>query len=107
MERTEHTNLIQSLAGMINPDNQADAPRILTQLSEDYGVVLDENATFKTSNEELTNKNDELRKANADLFLKVGNTSTENKKQTMDKKETEGEEIPSFDTLFNEKGELI
>ena len=106
MERTEHTNLIQSLGNMINPDNQAEATAILTQLSEDYGVVLDENANFKSSNEELTNKNDELRKANADLFLKVGNTNTNNKK-SMDEKETKGDEIPTFESLFNEKGELI
>lgn len=104
MERTEHKKILQDLLKTINPENQATATELMTKLSDDYEEVMTNSENFESKNKELLERNEKLREVNADLFLKVGKRidAPENKED-----ENEGgEEIPTFDELFNEKGEL-
>lgn len=104
MTREEHKKQIQSLLGMLNPEHQADASVILTNLSEDYEQTLTHSEQLETDKQNLTDRNARLRDVNADLLLKVGVGTTK-----PDEKEQEKPEINpvSFDSLFNEKGELL
>ena len=104
MTRDEHGNIITQIMGMINPDNQADASTLLTSLSEDYNNVLTDYEKSCENVNTLEEKNQQLRNANSELFLKVGHTQTETKQD--DFKSDEKDDIKSFDDLFNEKGDL-
>lgn len=66
-------------------------------VSKDY----DELATLKTSNQELIANNEALRSANMKLFLQVGAKSTEE-----DPTDPQPNEALTYDSLFNEKGEI-
>lgn len=66
-------------------------------VSKDY----DELATLKTSNQELIANNEALRSANMKLFLQVGANTKEE-----DQPDTQHEEALTYDSLFNEKGEI-
>lgn len=103
MTRDEHKNIVNQLLGMVTPESQANASNLLTQLTEDYESTLSIFEATATANETLTANNETLRDVNAKLFLKVGHVDT---KKTTEHTEPD-EEKPSFDSLFNEKGELI
>mgnify|MGYP003298400202 CR=1 FL=1 len=104
MTRDEHKGIVNELLTMVNPDNQANASDLLTQLTDDYEQTLagleQANANVTT----LTANNETLREVNARLFLRVGEPSgggkiTEPEPPKDDPKLT-------FEDLFNEKGEL-
>lgn len=107
MERSEHKKLIQEMLGMVNPDNQARASEILTTLSDDYETVLSESEDSANRVTELTANNETLRSVNAKLFLKVGEvTPTTPKDQEPSLDESNIPNI-TFESLFNDKGDLI
>lgn len=106
MTRDEHSAEIQRLIGMINPDHQADATQILTGLSDDYEEMLTASETLTTENATLKGNNEKLRSVNAELFLKVGTTNKETHKEEPANNNNNGEEIPTFESLFNENGVL-
>lgn len=107
MTRDEHKELVNKMLAMVTPEKQADASALLTQLSDDYEETLTNYETASTNVTKLTENNERLREVNAELFLKVGRTST--KENTDEKPETGGEESPelNYESLFNEKGELL
>lgn len=108
MTRDEHRQKINAILGMVHEDNQAEASEILTALTEDYDDTLTSSETLATENTALKEKNEKLRSVNADLFLKVGTTQNTNKGNKPESNNTnDDDKIPSFDTLFNDKGELI
>lgn len=109
MTRDEHKAAIQSLYGMIAADHQADASAILNNLSNDYEETLTGYEAANANVQTLTANNEKLRNVNADLFLQVGETrkKTETKPTEQDGKKTEAEKKLTFESLFNEKGELI
>ena len=106
MTRDEHKKLINQMLSMVAPENQANASEILTQITEDYEQTLTDFETATENVKELTANNENLRAVNSKLFLKVGETIKNDETMNND---VEDEPIPppSFDTLFNEKGELI
>lgn len=105
MTEQEHKNIITQVMGFIHPDHQADASELLTSLSEDYQNQLREASEASEKVTQLTENNEKLRKVNADLFLKVGApTDTGKDKQGAD---GNNDDLPEFEALFNEKGELI
>lgn len=106
MNRADFQTAIELLLEMIQPERQADASEMLTSLSEGFNTVLDANETIQGENAQFKADNERLRKVNTDLFLKVG---AENKSDYKHNEPPTGkdEDIPSYDTLFNEKGELI
>lgn len=107
MTREEHKNIVNQMLALVTAENQATASELLTQLTDDYEQTLTNNETLTTTNATLTANNEKLRSVNAELFLKVGTTKkeTNNEKENNDKeKETD---LPTIESLFNEKGELI
>lgn len=103
MDRNEHQTVIEQLLPFINPDNQADATALLTQLSDGFNEVVTTNEELQTSNEKFKTDNEKLRKVNTDLFLKTGEKFKDpNAKDTEDF----NEEKLSYDDLFKE-GELL
>lgn len=110
MERTEHKNIINQLMTMVSSEHQADASMLLTQLSDDYEQTLTLSETANASVQELTERNEKLRAVNADLFLKVGTTTqsvTNNNETGGQSEDAPQQEKMTFESLFNEKGELI
>lgn len=108
MTREEHETLVQNI--MNSASNQAELSLLLTQLTEDYEKVLTESETATKSVTDLTADNENLRKVNMQLFLKVGHkdAGNQNNKEGSNGKEGNGEEgkTASFEELFDEKGEL-
>ena len=102
MTRDEHKKAVAKLLGMVSAEHQADASELLTTLSEDYEETLTTSETSATRVSELTAKNEKLRQVNTELFLKVGTPQ----KQKEDVKEESNIPDITFDSLFNEKGEL-
>lgn len=111
MKREEHKSIIQELLGCATPDKQARASELLTQLTDDYEQTLTGSETLTSENSTLKENNEKLRQVNADLFLKVGNTTNTNQGGTGKENKSKGQEGKetelTFDKLFNEKGELI
>lgn len=81
--------------------DQAQLSTILSGLSDVYSTKITEVETATTTATQLTSDNEKLRKANMDLFLKVGADVT--KQQDQQKVE---DDTPTFDDLFDEKGNL-
>lgn len=106
MTREEHKAAVNRLLGMVASEHQATASELLTNLSDDYEQTLTAHEQAQNSVRTLTENNESLRAVNTKLFLRVGDTEKALHKEdkTPDKPK---DEIPSFDTLFNEKGELI
>lgn len=109
MTREEHKQIMTDLLKTIAPEHQATATGLMTQLTEDYEKTLTEFETTSKANETLTANNEKLREVNADLFLKVGVSKKDAHIEKPKEKPTdEGEtKLPTFDSLFNEKGELL
>ena len=80
--------------------DQAKVSTILTELTEDYNNVAVETTNAKATATKLTEDNEKLRQANMNLFLKVGEVKP---KEIIKDKDT----TPSFEGLFNAKGNLI
>ena len=106
MKRNEYKSLISELLTLSTPDNQGRVSEILTQLTEDYETVLTTSEGYENRVAELSANNETLRKVNADLFLKVGTQLPGSGDSDTGADETETE-IPTFESLFNDKGELI
>lgn len=106
MEITRHTEIIQNLLSLVSEENQATASEQLTELSEDYSETTTNYNNLVAENNTLKENNEKLRKANTDLFLKVGEKVTDNSQANNNLKDNEDKKI-NFDTLFNEKGELL
>lgn len=113
--RDEHKTALNNLLGMIAPDRQGEASAILTDLSDNYEQTVTESENNASRVSELTKNNETLRKVNADLFLKVGQTHNETRNNpptpTQNQTVPSGGEPPkpemTFDKLFNEKGDLM
>lgn len=104
MTREEHKAYVNQLLGMVSAEHQADASQILTSLSEDYDQALATSESNATTIQNLTANNENLRKVNTELFLKVGHTIPA---QNNNAPEQPQEKPMAFSELFNEKGELI
>lgn len=98
----EHTKLIQDIR--LNLTDEAKVTEALTKLSEDYGATLKTVETEKTTAATLTKTNEDLRKCNMELFLKVGSPTPAN--TTKPGQTDTGEQKKSFESLFDEKGKL-
>lgn len=108
MTRDEHKQLMSQLLTTIAPEHQATATQLMTTLTEDYEQTLTDFEKTTNDNKTLTANNEKLREVNADLFLKVGVTKKESHTDTHQETTNEGEkDLPTFDSLFNEKGDLL
>ena len=111
MKREEHKGIVNQLLGMVASEHQARASELLTNLGDDYEQVLTASEQASANVETLTKNNETLREVNAKLFLRVGESDKEARKQdtnTGDKEEQDEEQtVIPFSKLFNEKGELL
>lgn len=108
MTRDEHKAEIQKLFGMIAPDHQAAASEILNGLSNDYESTQSTLETANANVQTLTQNNENLRAANTKLFLQLGSTpKPEDKPGKAPAQNSPEEKKLTFESLFNEKGELI
>ena len=104
MTRDEYKQKITKALGFASPEHQASMSELLTELSDDYESVLTDSESASEKVTELTKNNETLRAVNAKLFLKVGEVPKDVPKTT-----EQEEDIPNvtFESLFNDKGELI
>ena len=78
---------------------------LLAQMSDEVVKIYDSNESLANSNKQFESDNETLRKANMDLFLRIGADKTDFEKQ----KDTTGitqeeNEKRKFENLFDEKG---
>ena len=107
MKREEHKDLVKKI--MENAGNQGELSLLLTQLSEDYEKVLTESESAVATVATLGADNENLRRVNMELFLKVGHEKpkdnpTDNGGKTAP--ETPSNEL-TFEKLFDENGGLM
>ena len=104
LTRAELKAKFNEVLGMATPENQASVTELMSTLNDEYDSILTENENLTTRNQELVANNEKLRSVNAELFLKVG--VSDKKTEKSDTTDNEVERIP-YDTLFNDKGELM
>lgn len=106
MTRDEFKQKMNGLIGCVASEHQATASETLAELSEGFESVFNENEDNKSKITELTANNENLRRVNTKLFLKVGEIP---KGDPTPAPTPEGDPEPekiSFESLFNDKGEL-
>ena len=99
---------IEEMQNAINEvrQNLNDLPKVtelLNNIGDSFSEVVKNNTTLEETNQKLTTDNDKLRNVNMDLFLKVGEKRTNTEIKTEQKQENN---IPSFDELFDNEGNL-
>ena len=78
---------------------------ILVQMADAYGEAVANSEKISSENETLKKANENLRDSNMRLFLKLGGTDNEAKKQEQEKPEGDGEK---FDDIMGRlKGKFI
>lgn len=105
LTREQFRQKTNEILSFTTPENQANASELLTELSDEFESVMTSSENNATRVQELTENNERLRKVNTDLFLKVGSPVTDENKGTDPEPKTD--KPVSFETLFNDKGELI
>jgi len=104
MNVEDHTKIIQEIAQ--NLTDSAKVTELLTSLSNDYAEVI----PVVAKNVELESNMEQLRQANMKLFLQVGAVPKDTPPTPIGQPEPPiitTEEPKQFESLFNEKGELI
>jgi hypothetical protein len=98
LTKEQHTKILNDLRSMCTDIGKAS--EILTELSDDYSSTLACVDDLTNKNAEFHKNNESLVKANGNLFLKL-------QMQEENKEEEKEEEKPlTFDSLFDEKGNL-
>lgn len=98
MTREEFERSIQEIGALEDVVQIRD--RLLT-LQNNVNVDYDELTTLRNSNQDLIANNEALRSANMKLFLQVGA-----KPNATDQTDPQPNEALTYDSLFNEKGEI-
>ena len=97
--------VLEKLTAIGTCEDDAERRDLLTTLSDEIEKDYDERDTLKTTNDDLLAKNKKLRSTNMELFVQVGASRLEDIDEPEKKEEKQGEKL-SFESLFNEKGEL-
>jgi hypothetical protein len=98
MELDKHKKILADILNI--KDDPARISELLTEIADDYGIISAEKTKAELEAAKLKNDNESLRDVNQRLFLKVGTPLAK------DEPAQETNQIPGFETLFNEKGEL-
>lgn len=101
---------IEEMQNAINEvrQNLNDLPKVtelLNNIGDSFSEVVKNNTTLTETNQKLTTDNDKLRNVNMDLFLKVGEKRTNTNAEIKTEQKQENN-IPSFDDLFDNEGNL-
>lgn len=100
MTEDEFFNKTNDILGKL--DNQGEVSTILKELNDGYKDVLSQNQELTNKNTQLETDRENLRKANMELFLKVGNKTN----NTTNEPQTSNNEKLSYDDLFDEEGKI-
>lgn len=100
MTEDEFFNKTNDILGKL--DNQGEVSTILKELNDGYKDVLSQNQELTNKNTQLETDRENLRKANMELFLKVGNKTN----NTTNESQTSNNEKLSYDDLFDEEGKI-
>ena len=104
MKKSEFTEKIKAI-GTCEDDVQRRT--LLAELEEDAAKDYDELERLGTENQTLTTANEGLRDANMKLFLRVGESKTEEQRKKDETGiETEKKNKRKFEDLFDEKGDI-
>ena len=106
LTREQFRQKMNTLLSFATPDNQANASELLTELSDEFDDVMTQSETATNRVQELTENNERLRKVNTDLFLKVGTPAKDTDTPPDTGTDTKTDPV-SFESLFNEKGDLM
>jgi regulator of replication initiation timing len=99
----EHTAIINQI--LENHTDQAQVSTLLAQLSKDYTETITEVETAKNTATKLTTDNENLRKANYDLFAQLGQRLPQ-KTETTPQPNTDNKAL-SYEALFDKDGNLL
>ena len=103
----EKQEFLERVTAIGTCEDDAERRELLTQLSEEASKDYDTIATLTDENSNLRTKNETLRDANMQLFLRVGeNKNPDEQKGDITGVHVEENKKRSFDELFNEKGEI-
>lgn len=103
MELAEHKQITTDILQQIPADAQAKISELLTKLTTDYtSITADMDKAVKTA-EKMTLQNEELRQANMNLFLQIGQQPSQQKQNKIEEKK---EEVDPFKDLFDKNGNL-
>lgn len=94
--------LLTKLTNIGTSEDEAERRTLLTEITDDLTAVYDANETLTQANTKFEADNKKLQEHNMKLFLKVSDQS----KPVPQVKEQENQEIPKYENLFNDKGEL-
>lgn len=104
MKKSEFTDKIREIGTC---EDEVQRRTLLAELEEDAAKDYDELERLGTENQTLTTANESLRDANMKLFLRVGESkSDDQRKKDETGIETEKKDKRKFDDLFDEKGEI-
>lgn len=104
MKKSEFTDKIKAIGTC---EDEVQRRALLAELEEDAAKDYDELERLGTENQTLTQANEGLRDANMKLFLRVGETKTEEQRKKDETGiEDQEKEKKKFSDLFDEKGEL-
>lgn len=93
--------LVAKLTGIGASTDDAERRVLITELTDGLNEILDSHESLQAANTKYEADNKKLQEYNMQLFLKVGSQS----KQPEIKTEP-AREVPKYEDLFNEKGEL-
>lgn len=103
MDKEEFIKKIQEIGGC---EDEVQRRTLLAEVNDEVSKVYDERDTLSATNQKQTEDMETLRKANMDLFLRVGSQKTDvdaNKDLTGINSEPPKEKR-KFEDLFDEKG---
>jgi vacuolar-type H+-ATPase subunit C/Vma6 len=104
MKPEEHTAIINQV--LENLADQGKVSTLLASLSKDYNDTLATVETATKTAEKLTTDNENLRKANYDLFAQLGQQA-QTKPNTPPATNNDENKPLTFDALFDKDGNLI
>ena len=101
--------LLDEIRTIIGEEPSALISEKLLNVISNYTLALESVNNLTAENEELKNRNEELLKANAKLYEKIGYETKEEETPVEEeiKDEIEDEEETTPEELINEKGEIV
>ena len=104
MDKDALINLIKDIGTL---EDDVERRTKLSNLSDEVSTLFDTKSTLETEKTKYEEDNEKLRKANMELFLKVGSTKTPEEVQRDTTGVDSQEKKPrKFEDLFDDKGNL-
>lgn len=106
MKLEDHTQIVNEILG--NLSDQGKVSELLLKLTEDNKTIESSLLDINTKLENTTSDNESLRKANNKLFIQLGSSEPAPPNNPKADESSDQDNIDlTFESLFNDKGELI